>query len=253
MYFDSHAHYDDEAFDADRDELIPLLHGSGVELIMNAGSNGDSSAASVALANRYPFVYAAVGWHPENAEEFDAASPEAVRRWCADPKVRAVGEIGLDYHYDTPERELQKKVLRAQMALAEELNKPVIIHDRDAHGDSMEIVREFRNVRGVFHCFSGSAEMAAELIRLGWYIGFTGAITFKNARKAIETLEIVPEDRILIETDCPYLAPVPNRGKRNDSRNLVYVAERIAEVRGRSVEEIAAASMKNARTLYGIE
>lgn len=252
MYFDSHAHYDDEAFEQDRDLLLPLLYESGVELIMNAGSDGKSSETSLALSKKYPFIYAAAGWHPENAKEYDDTSEEKLRVWLCEPRVKAVGEIGLDYHYETPEREVQKRVLRSQMSLAEELDMPVIIHDREAHGDCMEIIREHPAVRGVFHCFSGSAEMASELLRLGWYLGFTGAVTFKNARKAVEVLELAPMDRILIETDCPYLAPVPNRGKRNDSRNLVYIAERIGEIKGVSADTVAAASMGNAKKLYRI-
>lgn len=254
MYFDTHAHYNDEAFDADRHELIRAVREGGVELIVNNGNNEETSLASMRLAEEYPFIYAAVGWHPEDADSFDPdASSALLRKWCADPKVRAIGEIGLDYHYDEPSRELQRQAFVCQMELARELSMPVVVHDREAHADCMDIVRRYPDVRGEFHCFSGSAEMAKELLAMGWYIGFTGVVTFKNARRVIEVAEICPLDRILIETDCPYLAPVPNRGKRNDSRNLAYVAERLAEIKGVSPEEMARISLENGKRFFGIE
>ena len=253
MYFDTHAHYDDERFDADRHELMSAFPDEGVSLILNPGCDAVSSGKAVEYAETYPHVYAAVGWHPHEADAFDEESKELIRSWCALPKVKAIGEIGLDYYYDFSPRERQREVFRAQMELARELDMPVIIHDRDAHGECMEIIREFPDVRGVFHCYSGSAEMGRQILDMGWYLSFTGAITFKNARKAIETIEICPMDRIMVETDSPYLAPVPHRGKRNDSRELRYVCEKIAEVKGISPGDVARISMENGKRFFGIE
>lgn len=253
MYFDTHAHYYDESFDEDRDEVINAVRESGVELILNASSDGDSSAFCVELAGKYPFMYAAVGWHPHDAKSFTADSADRIRRWCENPKVRAIGEIGLDYYYDLSEREVQRQVFIRQMELAQELKMPVVIHDRDAHEDCMEIIRRFPDVKGEFHCYSGSEQMAKEILARGWYLGFGGVITFKNARKALETLKICPNDRILLETDCPYLAPVPFRGKRNDSRYLVYMAEKIAEVKGVTIKEAAQMAAENGRRFFNIK
>ncbi len=253
MYFDTHAHYDDERFDPDRHELLAHFPENGVELVLNPGCDAETSAKAVEYANSYPHVYAAVGWHPHEADSYGAESEELIRKWCADPKVRAIGEIGLDYYYDFSPRERQREVFRAQMELCRELGKPVIIHDRDAHGECMEIIREFPEVKGVFHCYSGSAEMGRQLVEMRWYLSFTGAITFKNARKALETIEICPMDRIMIETDSPYLTPVPHRGKRNDSRELCYVVEKIAEVKGISAEEVARITLENGKRFFGIE
>lgn len=253
MYFDTHAHYTDESFDADRDETLRAVFESGVGLIMNASSDLDSCLKSLALAEKYPGIYAAVGWHPHEAKYFDDRSEDLIRQWCALPKVRAVGEIGLDYYYDLSERDVQRKVFLRQMALARELKLPVVVHDREAHADCLEIIRQFPDVSGEFHCYSGSAEMAREVLDLGWYLGFAGAITFKNARKALEVIDMCPDDRILIETDCPYLAPVPHRGKRNDSRFLPHIAEKIAEIKGMSPEEIVDLTDRNGRRFFGIE
>lgn len=253
MYFDTHAHYTDESFDPDRDETIKAVFESGVELIMNASSDYESSKKSLELAEKYPFIYAAVGWHPHEAKTFSENSEKILRQWCALPKVRAIGEIGLDYYYDLSEREVQREVFIRQMELASELKMPVVIHDRDAHAECMEIIRRFPEVKGEFHCYSGSAEMAREILNMGWYLGFTGAITFKNARKALEVIEMCPSDRILIETDCPYLTPVPHRGKRNDSRNLPYMAQMVAEIKGISIEEAAEMTSRNGRKFFGIE
>lgn len=253
MFFDTHAHYDDERFDEDRHELLAGFPEMGVSLVLNPGCDALSSAKAVEYANTYPHVYAAVGWHPHEADSFDGSYAELIRKWCADPKVRAIGEIGLDYYYDFSPRECQREVFRAQMELARELDMPVVIHDREAHGECMEIIREFPDVRGVFHCYSGSAEMGRQLIDMGWYLSFTGAITFKNARKALETINICPMDRIMIETDSPYLAPVPHRGKRNDSRELKYVVEKIVEVKGISPEEVARITLENGKRFFGIE
>ena len=204
MLFDTHAHLDDESFNEDREALLEGLPEKGLHLVMNPGCSLASSRNAAALAARYPFVYAAVGSHPDVADEVNEDVLEQYRllvRTC--PKVKAIGEIGLDYHYEDIPRDIQKQAFRAQMALADELDLPVIVHERDAHEDGMAIVKEFPNVKGVFHCYSGSAEMARQLVDLGWYIGFTGVLTFKNARKAIETAAAIPLERIVLETDCP--------------------------------------------------
>jgi TatD DNase family protein len=216
MLFDTHAHLDDQAFDADRSELLDALPTQGLALVMNPGCSLSSSRNADALSRQYDYLYAAVGSHPDAADEVNEAVLEQYRQLVkANPKIKAIGEIGLDYHYEDIPRELQKKAFRAQMKLAEELNLPVIVHERDAHADAMEILDEFPTVTGVFHCYSGSAEMARELVKRGWYIGFTGVLTFKNAKKAVEVAKTLPHDRLVLETDCPYMAPEPFRGKRN--------------------------------------
>jgi len=252
LYFDTHAHYNDEAFDADRSQVLSEIRDSGVSLVVNAGNDLETSLAAMRLAEEHDFIYAAVGWHPQDADSFDAESPELIRKWLKNPKVRAIGEIGLDYYYDNPVRDVQRRVLYRQMELARELNVPVVIHDREAHADCLEIVRRFPEVCGEFHCYSGSAEMAKKLIDMGWYLGFTGVVTFKNARRVIEVVEICPVDRMLIETDCPYLAPVPVRGKRNDSRYLRHIAEKIAEIKGMAPEEIARITLNNGRRFFRV-
>lgn len=253
MYFDTHAHYTDEDFDTDRDEIIKEVHESGTDLIMNASCDKNSCLRAVELTQKYSFIYAAIGWHPHDAKSFTDESEELIRELIKNPKVRAIGEIGLDYFYDLSERDVQRKVFIRQMELAKELSKPVVVHDRDAHFDCMEIIRKFPGVIGEFHCYSGSTEMAKEIIAMGWYLGFTGAITFKNARRALEVIEMCPDDRILIETDCPYLAPVPFRGKRNDSRYLPYMAEKIAAIKGISTEAAALMTNQNGRRFFGID
>lgn len=253
MYFDTHAHYDSSKFDADRDEVLRALPESGVTLVVDPGDNAERSGRAVELAQRYPHVYAAVGWHPEEAEDWDADSLLAIRELAQRPKVCAIGEIGLDYYWDTTYRDRQKEMFRAQIELALELNLPVIVHDREAHGDSLELVREYPELRGVFHCFSGSVEMAQELLRRGWYLGFDGPITYKNAVRALEVIRVCPMDRILLETDSPYLAPVPNRGKRNDSRNLPYIAATVARIKDIPAEAVAAQTMENGKRLFGIQ
>ncbi len=254
LIFDTHAHYDDEQFDADRVSLLASLPVQGVGLVLDPGCDIDSSRAALALAEQYPHVYAAVGYHPENCAPFVPEDIDTLRALAKHPKAVAIGEIGLDYHWaENPPRELQQDVFRRQMALAEELGLPVIVHDRDAHADSLAVVREFPNVRGVFHCFSGSVETARELWALGWYVGFDGPLTYKNAKKTVEVAAEAPPDRILIETDSPYLAPVPLRGTRNDSRNLVHVAAKLAEIRGTTPEAIVELSAENGKRLFGIE
>ena len=250
MLFDTHAHMNDPAFDEDREEMILGLKERGTDLVMNVGCCLDSSKDCIALAEKYPFVYASVGSHPDSANEVSEDVIEQYRQMAKHPKVLAIGEIGLDYYYETIPREIQQKAFRMQMELARELSMPVIVHERNAHDDGMRIVKEFKDVTGVFHCYSGSAEMARQLVNMGWYIGFTGVITFKNARKAVETAESIPLERIVIETDCPFMAPEPFRGKRNDPGYLFRMAERLAEIRGISVEEVHAITTENAKKLY---
>ena len=253
MYFDTHAHYDDSAFDADREELIAAIHAAGADLIIDPGCDVKSSEAAAELARKFDFIYFAAGIHPEELASLKEDSLDQIETLASNPKCVAIGEIGLDYHWDDSQKELQKKLFLVQCELAVRLDKPVLVHDRDAHADSFEIVNSVPGLRGVFHCYSGSAEMAKELLKRGWYLGFDGPVTYKNARKTVEVLEICPFDRILIETDSPYLSPVPMRGKRNDSSNLKYVVDKIAEVKGISSEEIAAITSENARRLFGIE
>ena len=253
MFFDTHAHYDSSKFNSDRDELLSAMPESGVTLIVDPGDNTERSRRAVELAHRYSFVYAAVGWHPEEAEGWTDESLNEIRALAGDGKVVAIGEIGLDYYWDKTYTDLQKRMFRAQIELALELELPVIVHDREAHGDCLEIVRDYPALRGVFHCFSGSVEMARELVRRGWYLGFDGPVTYKNAVKALDVIRAMPMDRILLETDSPYLSPVPNRGKRNDSRNLPYIAAVVAREKGTDVESVAAATMENGKRLFRIE
>ena len=251
--FDTHAHMDDRACREDRDILLEGLADKGVQLVMNPGCSLESSRNAVALAEKYPFVYAAVGSHPDVANEVNETVLDEYRKLCKlCDKVKAIGEIGIDYHYEDIPRQLQLKAFRMQMELAEELNLPVIVHEREAHEDGMAVVREFPKVTGVFHCYSGSAEMARGLVDKGWYIGFTGVLTFKNARKAVETAASLPLDRIVLETDCPYMAPDPFRGKRNDPGYLFRMAEKLAEIRGVDVEEIKMITTENGKRLYRI-
>ena len=252
LIFDTHAHYDDEAFDADREALLASMPENGVGLIVDPGCDLDTSRRAVEIAEQYPHVYAAVGWHPEEAAGWTDDSLAQIRALASQPKVCAIGEIGLDYYWDTSTKATQETMLRAQLELALELDLPVIIHDRDAHGDSLRIVCDYPGLRGVFHCFSGSVEMARELLRRGWYLGFDGPITYKNAVKALDVIAACPADRMLLETDSPYLAPVPNRGKRNDSRNLPYIAARIAEIKGMTTEQVAEVTLQNGKHLFGI-
>ena len=253
MLFDTHAHMDDHAFDEDRQALLNSFPAQGVGLVMNPGCSLESSRNAVKLAEEYDYIYAAVGSHPDVADEVNDEVLEEYRKLCKlNNKVKAIGEIGLDYHYEDIPRELQKKAFRTQMALAAELDLPAIVHERDAHEDGMAIVKAFPQVTGVFHCYSGSAEMARQLVELGWYIGFTGVLTFKNARKAVEVAASIPLERIVLETDCPYMAPEPFRGKRNDPGKLYRMAEKLAEIRGLSVEEIHRITVENGKRLYRI-
>lgn len=254
MIFDTHAHLDDRAFDADRKELLSQLPEAGIALVMNPGCSLASSQAAVTLAKEYDYLYAAVGSHPDAADEVNEAVLEQYRALCREnPKVKAIGEIGLDYHYEDIPRDIQKHAFRAQMELARELGLPVIVHEREAHEDGMTIAAEFPEVTGVFHCYSGSLEMAKWLIDRGWYIGFGGVLTFKNARKALEVAANIPLDRIVLETDCPYMAPEPFRGRRNDPSKLSRVAERLAQLRGLTPEEIQDITLQNGRRLYRMD
>lgn len=253
MIFDTHAHYDSGAFNADRFTTLEAVHAAGVGLIVNPGCELRSSQLALGLAENFDFVYAAVGIHPEDMGECDPEDLAKIRELAEHPKCVAIGEVGLDYYWDASRKEEQKLLFRQQIELAIELCKPIIVHDREAHQDSLDLVREYPEARGVFHCYSGSAEMAQELLKRGWYLGFDGPITYKNARKAIEVLEICPTDRMLIETDSPYLSPVPQRGKRNDSRNLRYVIDKIAEVKSLTAQQVEGITWENGKRLFGIE
>lgn len=251
MLFDTHAHMDDRAFDQDRDTLLSELPQKGIGLLMNPGCSLASSRQACALAERYDYIYAAVGSHPDAADEVNADVLEAYRVLCKqNPKVKAIGEIGLDYHYEDIPRQRQLEAFRDQMALARELDLPVIVHEREAHQDGMAVVDEFPQVTGVFHCYSGSAEMAKELIKRGWYIGFTGVLTFKNARKAVEVAREIPLERIVLETDCPYMSPEPFRGRRNDPGKLYRMAQALAQIRDLPAEQVEAITFENGKRLY---
>lgn len=253
MLFDTHAHYDATRFDSDRHALLGSMEANGIGRILNAGCDLPSSRAAIELAHQYDFIYAAVGSHPDDADHVDEALIATYRQLAKEKKVVAIGEIGLDYYYEDVPRERQKEAFRMQMALAQELDLPVIVHERDAHGDGLQIVKEFPHVTGVFHCYSGSLEMARELVKLGWYVGFTGVLTFKNARKALEVAENVPLHRIVLETDCPYMAPEPYRGKRCDSTMLPRMAEKLAQLRDRTMEEIEQITWENGCRLFRLD
>lgn len=251
--FDSHAHYDDVAFNDDRESVIKELTENGVIGVINCGSSLEGARYSYRLASEYDIFYAAVGVHPENANEFNDKVLEELKSYTKNKKVKAIGEIGLDYYWEeNPPKELQQNVFRTQMKLAEEINLPVIIHDRDAHQDTLKIIKEFPKVKGVLHCFSGSVEFARECIKLGYYIGFTGVVTFKNAKKILEVAKEVPLDKILVETDAPYMTPVPYRGKRNQSSYIKYVIEKIAEIRETTPENISSITIDNTKRLFNI-
>ena len=252
-FFDSHAHYDARRFRDDQAEVLAQMAPNGIRRIMNVGCDLASSRTSIGLAEQYDFIYASVGSHPDDAAAVDDARIEVYRQLAGHPKVRAIGEIGLDYYYEDVPRQQQQAAFRMQLQLAKELDMPVIIHQRDAYEDCLKLVDEFPGLRGVFHCFSGSVEYAKEVLKRGFYIGFTGVITFKNARKAVEVAEYAPLHRLLIETDCPYMAPEPFRGRRCDSTMLPKMAEKIAELRGLPIQEIARITRENAMELFCIE
>lgn len=250
--FDTHSHYADSAFDGDRDELLAALPDKGVRFAALAGSSMQDSAENVALAQKYGYIYAAVGVHPESIDETPSDYREKLTELVkSSEKVRAIGEIGLDYHYENYDRDKQILFFRQQLELARELSLPVIVHSRNASEDTLDILKEYRPA-GVVHCFSGSAEVAREVIKLGMYIGFTGVLTFKNAKKALRALEAVPLDRLLLETDCPYMAPEPLRGRRCDSSMICYTAEKAAQIKGVSTQELLDITCRNGMDLYHI-
>jgi TatD DNase family protein len=254
MIFDSHAHYDDEAFNEDREEVIQGLKDKRVIGVLNCGASIEGARMSVELSNKYDFIYSAVGIHPEHADMVNEKVIEELRGLAQNPKVRAIGEIGLDYYYEeNPSREIQKAAFKLQMNLAKELKMPVVIHDRDAHKDTLDILKEFPEVIGVIHCFSGSVEFAKECLKLGYYIGFTGVITFKNAKQIVEVARVVPMDRILVETDCPYMSPTPHRGKRNQSDYIKYIIDKISEVKDKTIEDVEDITVINIKQLLKIK
>ncbi len=254
MLFDTHAHYDASQFDEDREALLASMEEAGVGLILSLGTDLETSRFNVSLAHRWPFLYAAVGYHPEEAETFTEAGFSEIRRLAMEePKVRAIGEIGLDYHYaDGASPEVQQALFHRQLELAEELDLPAVVHSRDATRDTLEVIAAHPKVRGVLHCFGESRETAKLLLDLGWYLSFTGSVTFKNARKAPEVAATMPLDRLMLETDSPYMAPVPLRGHRNDSRNLRYIRDFIAALRGMDPQELEKITWENGKRFFGI-
>ncbi|WP_010681079.1 TatD family hydrolase [Acetivibrio cellulolyticus] len=255
MLFDTHAHYDDEKFIEDRFDVIEKAHSSGVSYIINASTDIKSCKESLAFAQKYEYVYAAVGIHPHELDGVDDSTLAKLLEFAKEDKVVAIGEIGLDYYYDTAPREIQQHWFSQQIDLARELRLPIIVHDRDAHQDSVDIIKAQKasEVGGVFHCYSGSVEMAKELINCNFYISVGGSLTFKNAKKLVEVVRCIPMERLLIETDCPYLTPEPHRGKRNDSSYVRFVAEKVAEIRQMDFEEVAEATLRNAKELFKIK
>ncbi len=254
MLFDTHAHFDDEQFDKDRDEVLKSLKDFGVSNIVNIGADIKGSLDSVELAEKYPFVYATVGVHPSETGDLTEKDIDIIKKLAVHPKVRAIGEIGLDYHYDdNAAPDVQKKWFVRQLEVAKELSMPVVIHDRESKGECLSILKDRGISNGVVHCFSGSAETAKEILKLGMMISFTGVLTFKNAKKAVEACRLIPMDRLMIETDCPYMAPEPHRGKRNFSGYVEFVARKVAEIKGLTYEEVAEITTQNAKRFYGIK
>ena len=255
--FDTHAHYDDKRFDEIRDEVLSGITATdeicpaGVEYIMNVGCKIESSLQSAALAEKYDFIYAAAGFHPHETAEMPQDWKEQLAELLKHPKVRAIGEIGLDYHYDFSPRETQQKIFEEQLILAEETGYPVLVHDREAHGDTMNIISRHK-AWGIMHSFSGSCEMAKELVKKGWYVSYSGSVTFKNAVNLTETVAYVPDDRLLLETDAPFLAPVPYRGQINTSRYTYAIAQKLADLRHTDVEHIIEITNQNAKKVFGI-
>ena len=254
MIFDTHAHYDDDAFDEDRDTLLSGMQDAGVEYIVNVGASMASSERSLKLAEKYPFVYAAVGVHPDESGELNEENLAQLREWSFSEKVKAIGEIGLDYYWDKEKHDLQKHWFMRQMELASERKLPMIVHSREAAKDTLDMIVAAKplNLSGIIHCYSYSVEQAREYLNMGYYIGIGGVLTFKNAKKLKEVAEYVPLSQIVLETDCPYLAPVPYRGKRNDSSKLSHVAEELAAIKQMPVEEVIRITNENGRRLYNI-
>ena len=250
--FDSHAHIDDPRFDEDRHQLLQQIHAEGVDFIANIGCDAPTCKNSVALAEQYDFIYATVGWHPEFAGSWNAEAEGLIRSLAVHPKVRAIGETGVDYHWMNDPEEVQLKCFDDQMRIARELKMPVVIHQREGMEDCLSVVRRYPDVQGVFHCYSGSAESAKEILKMGYYLGFTGVITFKNARKLPDVVKMLPEDKFLLETDAPYLAPVPYRSKINNSAMIYLTAEKIAELRVTDTETVLKTSLNNTKALFKI-
>lgn len=252
MLFDTHAHLDDERFDTDREDIIDYIKKEGISLLCNIGADMEGSKKSVELAKQHDFIYAAVGVHPYDAPELTGEDLEELKSLAQNEKVVAIGEIGLDYHFEETDKEGQKEGFRKQLELARKLKLPYIIHDRDSHKDCYDIIKEVGYFNGVMHCFSGSGEFAKQMVDLGLYISFAGTVTFKNAKKVKEAAQVVPLDKILIETDCPYLSPEPHRGKRNNPANVRLVCEMLAEIKGISFEEMARITMENGKKFFGV-
>ncbi|MBQ7359348.1 MAG: TatD family hydrolase [Lachnospiraceae bacterium] len=252
MIFETHAHYDDRQFDEDRDDLLRSLPGAGIDKVVNIGASMGSNQQTLELIKQYDFVYGVLGIHPNDTDQLEEAGLEWLEEACKHPKCLAIGEIGLDYYWDEPDREIQKKWFRRQLNLARKMHLPVVIHSRDAAQDTIDIMKEEKaqEIGGVIHCFSYTKETAKIFLDMGFYIGVGGVITFSNGKKLKEAVEEIPMDRIVLETDCPYLAPVPFRGKRNSSLNLTYVVEAIAEIKGISKEEVERITYDNAKRLY---
>ena len=250
--FDSHAHYTDKAFNDDRENMLGSLRESGICGVINCGADIESSVFSVELANKYDYIYAACGIHPEEADKIPENYIEIIRNLATNEKCVAIGEIGLDYYWRQDTKEKQKELFENQILLSKELDLPIIVHDREAHGDTLEILKKHKP-KGVLHCFSGSPETAEEILKLGMYIGLGGALTFKNARKAVEVAQMLPLDRLLLETDCPYMAPVPFRGKRNYSGYIPYIAEKIAEIKGIDPQTVLDITSENAKKLFDLK
>lgn len=253
MFFESHAHYDDEAFDNDRVALIEKMHNNEIDYIVNIGADIKSSMSSIELSEKYDFIYASIGVHPHETENMKDEDIAILKKYINNKKVVAIGEIGLDYYYEYSDREKQKYWFKKQLEIAKDNNKPVIIHSRDAAKECYEIIKNSGVSKGVIHSYSGSAQMAKDYIDMGFFIGIGGIVTFKNAKKSVEVAESVPIEKILIETDSPYLSPVPVRGTRNNSQNLIYIAEKIAQIKQITVENVAEITKKNALTLFDIK
>lgn len=254
MIFDTHAHYDDDAFDEDRDELLSGMTAKNVEYIVNVGASMASSKRSIALAEKYPFIYAAVGVHPDEVGELNEEKFNRLREWTKHEKAKAVGEIGLDYYWDKEQHDLQKHWFMRQMELAHEVNLPIIVHSREAAKDTLDMIIAAKplDLSGIIHCYSYSVEQAREYLNMGYYIGIGGVLTFKNAKKLKEVAEYAPLSQIVLETDCPYLAPTPYRGKRNDSSMIAYVAEELAAIKQMPIEEVLCITNENGKKLYHI-
>lgn len=249
--FDSHAHYDDKRFDNDRDQILSKMPENNVCGIINCGTNIETSAFSLELARKFPFIYAAVGYHPESIDNTTVFEKDKLKELAKNDKAVAIGEIGLDYYWDTTYKLQQIEFFEKQLILAKEFGLPVIIHDREAHGDTLELLKKHKP-NGILHCFSGSVEMAREVIKLGLYIGIGGVITFKNSKKLVEIVKEIPLNRILLETDAPYLAPEPHRGKTNNSAYIKFVAEKIAEIKNITADEVVSVTTNNVKTLFNI-